>query len=92
MLTWLASFDKAGELLDKCEGNVKAAFAMMLSNRLYFLHQIHLDQSIDNLSRRFNIANPKLPLAFTGDAQNWGFKIISIARPLELSFEMEAIS
>jgi len=92
MLCMLASHDAKGDLIDKCEGNVKAAFAMMLCNRVYFLHQLHVDQSMSNLSRRFNLVNRQLPLAFTGNEHAWGFKLINMEQIPEFSFQMESIA
>ncbi|PAJ71721.1 hypothetical protein CJF42_25190 [Pseudoalteromonas sp. NBT06-2] len=92
MLCMLASHDAKGDLLDKCEGNVKAAFAMMLCNRMYFLHQVHLDRSVSNLSRRFNLVNRQLPLAFTGNEQAWGFKLINMEKTPAFSFQMEVMA
>jgi len=88
----LASHDTKGDLLDKCEGNIKAALAMLISNKIYYMFQVHLDQSINNLSRRFNLVNRELPLAFTGNDHAWGFKLIHIEPNPEFSFKMELLA
>ena len=91
MLCMLATHDPQGKLLDNCQGNIQVAFSMLLSNKMYLLYQVHIDQSINNLSKLFNLINRQLPLAFTDKNPDWGFKLINIEHIPQLSFQIEEV-
>jgi hypothetical protein len=89
MLGLLAKKDPQGELIDYCNGNIKAAFATLAADKLFSIHHVHEMNGPEHTARRFNTIYRDFPLVFTQGMKDWGIKIISLeASP---HFEIESM-
>mgnify|MGYP001772820221 FL=1 len=89
MLSLLAKKDPQGELIDKCDGNIKAAFATLAADKLFSIHHVHEINSHAHTARRFNNIYRDFPLVYTSGMKDWGIKIIGIGQAPH--FEIEAL-
>ncbi|ENN99789.1 MULTISPECIES: hypothetical protein [Pseudoalteromonas] len=89
MLSLLAKKDPQGELIDKCDGNIKAAFATLTADKLFSIHHVHEVNSHAHTARRFNTIYREFPLIYTEGMKDWGIKIIGIGQAPQ--FEIEAL-
>ncbi|MFP3352293.1 hypothetical protein R0K04_12820 [Pseudoalteromonas sp. SIMBA_153] len=89
MLSLLAKKDPQGELIDKCDGNIKAAFATLAADKLFSIHHVHEINSHAHTARRFNTIYRDFPLVYTSGMKDWGIKIIGIGQAPH--FEIEAL-
>ncbi|ATG77631.1 hypothetical protein [Pseudoalteromonas sp. 1_2015MBL_MicDiv] len=89
MLNSLAKKDPTGELIDKYDGNIKAAFATLAADKLFSIHQIHEVNSHVHTARRFNTIYRDFPLIYTDGMKDWGIKIIGLGQAPH--FEIEAL-
>ncbi|CAI86594.1 MULTISPECIES: hypothetical protein [Pseudoalteromonas] len=78
MFSLLAKMDPQGELIDSCDGNIKAAFATLVADKLFAIHHVHEVNSHAHTARRFNTIYRHFPLVFTEGMHDWGIKIIAI--------------
>ncbi|MCG9708361.1 MULTISPECIES: hypothetical protein [Pseudoalteromonas] len=88
MLALLAKKDPQGELIDKCNGNIKAAFATLAADKLFSIHHVHEVNGPAHTARRFNTICREFPLIFTEGMKDWGIKIISLEASPHFEIQM----
>lgn len=78
MLVVLAAQDADGHLIDFCDGNIKAAFSMLITEKLFTMQQALSIDTPEQLAVRFNSVHCNLPTLYTGNNKDWAVKVINL--------------
>lgn len=78
MLAVLACKQGSGEFIDSCNGNIKAAFSMLIAEKLFTIQHVLGVKSPEQLAIRFNNLHPNLARIYTQGVSDWGIKVITL--------------
>ena len=86
MLAVLACKQGSGEFIDSCNGNIKAAFSMLIAEKLFTIQHVLGVKSAEQLAIRFNNLHPSLARIFTQGVNDWGIKVINLQPAIAFEF------
>ena len=86
MLSVLAAMCNSGEFIDSCNGNIKAAFSMLIAEKLFTIQHVLGVKSAEQLAIRFNNLHPNLARIFIDGMDDWGIKVITLKPAVAFEF------